>query len=227
MILADGCFDPVHVGHLQYLQAARMFGEPLMVRLASDQEIRAKQREPFQTHGERALVVGNLKCVDAVVPEDSLARTIIRLCPEVLVKGQEWRTCLPSDVVEACHQTGTRLAFVDTVQRTSTMRLEACANAEDAEALQRFETLWQTQAPAGPWCPVTDYSVEARRACEGRHPELIREVFQPAQVLDYGCGFGHLVLFLLELGVEAWGYDPAEHQALPAVRSRLRDHVHD
>lgn len=58
-----------------------------------------------------------------------------------------------------------------------------------------------------PWAPVTDYSFEARQAIEGLHPQLIADVFQPKRVLDVGCGPGHLVRLLRDLGVPAIGVD--------------------
>lgn len=79
-----------------------------------------------------------------------------------------------------------------------------------AAALTAFERFVQAQRPAeSPWAPVTDYSVEARRAIEGRRPQLIKDVFNPKIVADAGCGpDAHLVKFLRELGVNALGLDP-------------------
>lgn len=87
---------------------------------------------------------------------------------------------------------------------------EEVRRLEDAVALERFEALVFSQQPATqPWTPVTDYSFEARKQIEGRHPQLIKEVFQPTRVLDCGCGPGHLVRLLHELGVGAAGFDKA------------------
>lgn len=76
--------------------------------------------------------------------------------------------------------------------------------------LDQFETLVQTQKPAAvPWAPVTDYSFEVRKAIEGPHPQLIKDVFQPNFVIDAGCGpEGVLVKLLLELNVQVLGFDP-------------------
>ena len=79
----------------------------------------------------------------------------------------------------------------------------------DAQALADFEVLVQTQQPASrPWAPVTDYSFEARKAIEGIHPQLIKDVFQPTHVLDVGCGpEAVLVRLLADRGIEATGID--------------------
>lgn len=79
----------------------------------------------------------------------------------------------------------------------------------DAYALETFERLVLSQKPAEtPWTSVTDYSFEARREAEGKHPELIRDVFQPQKVYDVGCGAGHLIWLLREAGVRhVYGVD--------------------
>ena len=56
-----------------------------------------------------------------------------------------------------------------------------------------------------------DYRLETRRQIEGKHPQLIRDVFQPRRVLDVGCGPGALVYFLHELGVDVHGVDYSAH----------------
>jgi 2-polyprenyl-3-methyl-5-hydroxy-6-metoxy-1,4-benzoquinol methylase len=68
------------------------------------------------------------------------------------------------------------------------------------------------------------YDLDTRRAIEGRHPELIREVLEPQRVLDVGCGPGFLMQFLHELGVDVSGVDfsPAVLDlAPPAMRERI------
>ena len=77
-----------------------------------------------------------------------------------------------------------------------------------SEQVQAFEDYVFGQIDPGAWEPVTDYSLEARRRIEGEHPALIRAIFQPARVLDFGCGPGCLVALLRELGVQADGYEP-------------------
>lgn len=75
--------------------------------------------------------------------------------------------------------------------------------------IDTFESLVLSQRPASePWHPVTDYSFDARKAIEGPHPQLIKDVFHPAKVLDAGCGpDAVLVRLLREIGVDARGID--------------------
>jgi SAM-dependent methyltransferase len=72
---------------------------------------------------------------------------------------------------------------------------------------------------------VNNYSIEVRREREGRNPQLIREVFQPQRVLDFGCGPGAMLYFLWELGIDADGIDfsPYAKATAPAqVRDRIQ-----
>ena len=83
-------------------------------------------------------------------------------------------------------------------------------------ALARFESLVLSQKPATePWQPVTDYSFEARKAIEGPHAQLIKNVLEPASLLDVGCGPGHLLRMLAELGVLCRGIDRAARGGTP------------
>lgn len=68
------------------------------------------------------------------------------------------------------------------------------------------------------------YSLDVRRQIEAKNPHLIKEVFQPARVLDLGCGPGALMHLLWEIGVVADGVDFAESSpglATPEVRDRI------
>ena len=76
------------------------------------------------------------------------------------------------------------------------------------QALIGLEQLYHAQPAATPWTPVTPYDIRSRREAEGQQPQLIADVLTPTKVLDYGCGFGFLVAFLAELGVDVSGYEP-------------------
>ena len=74
--------------------------------------------------------------------------------------------------------------------------------------LEQFETLVFSQQPAThPWAPCTPYDFESRKQVEGKHPELIRDVFRANRICDAGMGEGHLVHLLRDLGLCAFGFD--------------------
>src|SRR4051812_14648324 len=69
VVLTNGCFDLLHVGHVRYLQAARELGDFLIVGLNSDASTRALKgpERPLVPAAERSEVLTALACVDAIV----------------------------------------------------------------------------------------------------------------------------------------------------------------
>ncbi|HEX4871813.1 MAG TPA: bifunctional D-glycero-beta-D-manno-heptose-7-phosphate kinase/D-glycero-beta-D-manno-heptose 1-phosphate adenylyltransferase HldE [Nevskiaceae bacterium] len=94
VVMTNGCFDLLHVGHLRYLQAARALGDALVVALNDDASVRRLKGEsrPLNPLAARAELLAGLACVDAVVAfaEDTPARLIAAVLPDVLVKGGDY-----------------------------------------------------------------------------------------------------------------------------------------
>lgn len=65
--IATGGFDPVHSGHIDYLNRAKSIADYLVVGLNSDDWLTRKKGKPFMPRSERFAVVSNLKCVDWVL----------------------------------------------------------------------------------------------------------------------------------------------------------------
>jgi len=94
IILANGGFDLLHVGHVRYLRGAKELGGKLVVAINSDESVRALKGEgrPIMPVDERAEMVAALEDVDAVVifPEMDV-RTIIReIRPDIQAKGTDY-----------------------------------------------------------------------------------------------------------------------------------------
>jgi rfaE bifunctional protein nucleotidyltransferase chain/domain len=94
LVLANGCFDLLHVGHVRYLSEARALGDALVVGVNGDVSVgRLKgPGRPIMTAAERAEIVGALASVDAVVVfEDDTAEALVeRLRPDVHAKGTDY-----------------------------------------------------------------------------------------------------------------------------------------
>lgn len=94
IVLANGVFDLLHVGHVRYLQAARAEGDILVVGINSDSSTRARKGEgrPIMTERARATVVAALKAVDYVVIFDELdVNELLReIRPDVHAKGTDY-----------------------------------------------------------------------------------------------------------------------------------------
>ncbi len=102
IIMTNGCFDVLHAGHVSYLEEAKSLGDRLIVAVNDDDSVRrlkGKSR-PINTLEDRLLVLAGLAAVDWVVPfsEDTPARLVARILPDVLVKGGDYR---PEDIVGA------------------------------------------------------------------------------------------------------------------------------
>jgi len=94
VVLANGCFDILHVGHVRYLEDARKFGDTLVVAINSDRSVRAIKGKgrPILDENERAALVSALRCVDHVVvfDEPDVSRIIETLRPAVHAKGSDY-----------------------------------------------------------------------------------------------------------------------------------------
>jgi len=66
--IVTGGFDPLHSGHIDYLNAARQYGEQLWVGVNSDAWLTRKKGQPFLSYKERVNIIDNLRMVDRVIP---------------------------------------------------------------------------------------------------------------------------------------------------------------
>jgi rfaE bifunctional protein nucleotidyltransferase chain/domain len=94
VVFTNGVFDLIHAGHIDYLKKAKSLGDVLMLGLNSDESVKLIKgdKRPILKELERAFIVANIKPVDYVVifDEDTPARVIERLIPDLLVKGADW-----------------------------------------------------------------------------------------------------------------------------------------
>jgi D-glycero-beta-D-manno-heptose 1-phosphate adenylyltransferase len=93
-VLANGCFDILHVGHVRYLEAARSLGDILVVAINSDRSVRALKGagRPILSERERVALVSALRCVDHVVvfDETDVTRVLDVLHPAIHAKGTDY-----------------------------------------------------------------------------------------------------------------------------------------
>jgi rfaE bifunctional protein nucleotidyltransferase chain/domain len=107
VVFTNGVFDLLHPGHVRYLREAAALGDVLIVGLNTDGSVRRNkgQGRPITPELERAEIVGALECVSAVTlfDEDTPARIIQAVQPDVLVKGADWPAdqIVGRDTVEA------------------------------------------------------------------------------------------------------------------------------
>ena len=94
VVLANGCFDLLHVGHVRYLDAARALGDVLFVGLNSDAAVTRLKGpgRPLMPAAERAEILAGLRAVDHVVvfDEDTADRLVSLVRPAVHAKGTDY-----------------------------------------------------------------------------------------------------------------------------------------
>jgi D-glycero-beta-D-manno-heptose 1-phosphate adenylyltransferase len=94
LVLTNGCFDLLHVGHVRYLQAARALGDALAVAINGNESVRSLKGEgrPLVPEGDRAELVAALECVNYVVifPEVRATRLLQEVRPSIYVKGGDY-----------------------------------------------------------------------------------------------------------------------------------------
>jgi D-glycero-beta-D-manno-heptose 1-phosphate adenylyltransferase len=100
LVLTNGCFDLLHVGHTRYLQAARRLGDALAVAVNSDRSVRNIKGDgrPLIREDERAEVLAALESVDYVVvfDEDTAIDLVSSVKPTIYVKGGDYSSS-PND----------------------------------------------------------------------------------------------------------------------------------
>jgi rfaE bifunctional protein nucleotidyltransferase chain/domain len=94
VVLANGGFDLLHVGHVRYLAAARAIGDFLVVAVNSDASVRASKGplRPVMPEGERSEILAHLDCVDAIVlfDEPTVSEVLRAVRPQVHAKGTDY-----------------------------------------------------------------------------------------------------------------------------------------
>ncbi|HEV8673409.1 MAG TPA: adenylyltransferase/cytidyltransferase family protein [Methylomirabilota bacterium] len=128
VVLANGCFDLLHVGHVRYLAAARALGDLLIVGLNSDASVRRLKGpgRPLMPATERAELVAALAAVNHVVvfDDDTADRLVTVLRPAVHAKGTDYtRDSVPE--AATVQASGGEVAIAGDPKRHSTRDLIA------------------------------------------------------------------------------------------------------
>ena len=100
IVFTNGCFDILHLGHIDYLSKAAEFGDVLIVGLNSDDSVRTIKgiNRPVNDENSRAMILASLCFVSAVIlfDEDTPYNLIKFIQPDVLIKGSDYK---PEDIV--------------------------------------------------------------------------------------------------------------------------------
>ena len=94
VVFTNGVFDILHSGHVDYLTKSKALGDILIVGMNSDKSVKniKGNKRPIVNQENRAIILASLKPVDFVVmfDEDTPAKLVDAIIPDVLVKGADW-----------------------------------------------------------------------------------------------------------------------------------------
>ncbi len=125
LVLTNGCFDLLHVGHVRYLGQARALGDFLAVALNGDESVRALKGagRPINCADDRAEVLAALECVDFVTifPGVRATEVIAAVRPAIYAKGGDYTVeSLNSEEVAALRTAGAEVQIVPLTPDKST-----------------------------------------------------------------------------------------------------------
>ena len=122
IVLANGCFDLCHPGHVAHLKAARGLGDTLIVSLTADAAVGKGAGRPVIPWADRAAVLRELRCVDQIISVHSGIEAIRLVRPHIFVKGIEYAG---QNIKEeaTCKALGVEIVYLDTQPVYSSTRL--------------------------------------------------------------------------------------------------------
>jgi rfaE bifunctional protein nucleotidyltransferase chain/domain len=126
VVFTNGCFDILHLGHVDYLEKAKALGDKLVLGLNTDDSVSRFKgpNRPIQDQNSRAHVLASLQFVDLVVffNQDTPLMLISELVPDVLVKGSDYlaENIVGADVVK---RNGGEVKTIEFVPGYSTSRV--------------------------------------------------------------------------------------------------------
>ena len=139
IVMTNGCFDILHVGHAHYLKQAKMLGDRLIIAVNTDESVKQLKgsARPINSLKERMAMLAALECVDWVFPfsESTPLRWIEQITPDILVKGSDYAI---NEIAGSDHviKSGGTVELIDFVQGFSTTKtLEKIKRAEKVEKM--------------------------------------------------------------------------------------------
>jgi len=127
IVWTNGCFDLLHLGHIDYLSKAKDQGDILVVGVNTDDSVKRIKKEgrPITDEKSRSIIIASLRFVDAVVlfDEDTPYNMIKLIQPDVLVKGSDYKAedIVGYDIVKA---RGGQIVTIDFLPGYSTTTIE-------------------------------------------------------------------------------------------------------
>jgi len=122
IVMISGGFDPIHIGHIRYMQEAKKLGDKLIVVINNDNWFRVKGKAVFMPDVERKEIIEAIGCVDEVIisfhPENtqdiSVSNEIRKIKPDIFANGGDRspnQVDIPSSEYGVCKELGIKMIF--------------------------------------------------------------------------------------------------------------------
>ncbi len=112
VVVASGYFDPIHVGHIEYLEKARALGDKLIVVVNNDKQAKLKKGKSFMPVEDRIKIVSSLNMVDDVFKaldvDETVTLSLAFLRPDIFAKGGD-RSSNEIPEGPVCHNLGIKI----------------------------------------------------------------------------------------------------------------------
>lgn len=122
IVLANGCFDLLHAGHVRHLREAKAMGDYLVVSLTLDEHVNKGPGRPIYKWWDRHELLMELDCVDAVFPTARAIDAIRAVRPHVFVKGIDYQNGdrWSEEIVRVCEEVGCEIRFTTSGKLSAT-----------------------------------------------------------------------------------------------------------
>lgn len=112
VVAISGYFDPLHVGHIEYINLAKKLGDKLIVILNTDEQAIIKKGKPFMPDYDRKKILENLKDVDevrmSIDTDETICKTLQAVQPDIFAKGGD-RFAHEIPEAKVCNELGIRI----------------------------------------------------------------------------------------------------------------------
>ena len=120
IVLANGVFDLIHIGHLWHLEAAKLMGDVLWVSVTDDVHVRKGPGKPVYPQEHRLALIKALRVVDKAITCSGLIEALDFVRPHILVKGIDYKDGLNDFHEKYCKERGIEIRYTDTPKLSAT-----------------------------------------------------------------------------------------------------------
>lgn len=120
IVLVNGCFDPLHAGHILHFREARKHGDKLVVAVTEDEFVNKGPKRPFFPLSERMYCISELRLVDDVIAVESSLAALMRVFPSVWALGKDYEGRVRQEDEDWCDENGCEIVFTDSKRYSAT-----------------------------------------------------------------------------------------------------------